>query len=249
MIWQMPPANLALTRDAVHVWLADLEPGALVVDDLARVLSPDEQERAARFYFDRDRRRYIVARGVLRRLIGRYLALPPTQIRFDYGKHGKPELAADMGVGNLEFNVSHSQTLALFAFTWGRVLGVDIEFARELDDAEGIARMNFSPREFAIFHQLPDTQKKDAFFNCWTRKEAFIKAIGEGLSHPLHQFDVTFVPGDLAKLIYVAEDAAEANRWRLLALHPHEEYKAALIVYGQDWHLSQFAYPFTGGNL
>ncbi|MEZ4646802.1 MAG: 4'-phosphopantetheinyl transferase superfamily protein [Chloroflexota bacterium] len=240
--WQTPPVDLTLPPDAVHVWRAHLEPGQRVVDELAHVLAADEQARAARFYFERDRRRYIVGRGVLRTIIGRYLAVPPQSIQFTYTAHGKPELAAAMGFPTFAFNVSHSQTLALFAFSWGRVLGVDIEFARDLQDAKDIARINFSPREFAVFCQLSPAQQQEAFFNCWTRKEAFIKAIGEGLSYPLHQFDVTFVPGEAAKLVYVAEDAAEAARWRLLALHPHPQYKAALIVRDHAWQLAQFEF-------
>ncbi|MBE2201436.1 MAG: 4'-phosphopantetheinyl transferase superfamily protein [Anaerolinea sp.] len=242
MIWQTPPPDLTLPPDAVHVWQVHLEPGPQRINDLSPLLAADERERAARFYFDRDRQRYIVGRGALRTLIGRYLCISPQDVQFVYGAYGKPELAVTMGAPQFAFNVSHAQTLALCAFSWGRPLGVDIEFARQLDDTEGIARISFSPREFAIFQRLPQEQQQEAFFNCWTRKEAFVKAIGEGLSHPLHQFDVTFVPGEAARLIYVAGDADAASQWRLLPLHPHPQYQAALIVRGHDWQLSQFMF-------
>lgn len=243
--WGAPPPELSLEDTAVHLWRVNLARPEETVAAFHHLLAPDERERAARFHFPRRRNRYIVSRSALRDLIGRYLERPPASIQFRYGEHGKPALAAAMDAPDFRFNVTHSQTLALIAFTRGRAIGVDVEFARRLDDALAIAERHFSPREFAQFRRLPPQQRVEAFFNCWTRKEAFIKAIGEGLSHPLDTFDVSFAPGETAVLRQVDGSPAKAARWRLESLAPAPGYIAALLVEGHDWRLHRFAYDVS----
>jgi 4'-phosphopantetheinyl transferase len=221
-VWLPPPENWVLANTAVHVHRLELCQNLTQFDKL---LSSEEHSRAARFHFARDQRRYTVARGALRVLIGRYEQMPPEQVRFGQNDFGKPLLAHDT---DLAFNISHSQDLALLAFTRGRLIGLDVEFRRPLTDAEDIAQHNFSASEYNIFHQLPPEQKTEAFFNCWTRKEAFIKAIGEGLSHPLGTFDVTFVPGDTARFLRI--DGEDVVDWNLQTLHPHPDFAAAIAV-------------------
>lgn len=235
--WRSPPADLRLTDDQIHVWQASL---LLSDDHLARLrstLAADEQARAGRFHFTRDRDRYVAARGTLRTILGRYLGLLPQQVSFDYTPHGKPLLRQGLtpeGAG-LSFNLSHSHDLALYVVARRRRVGVDVEFIRpELTD-EPIAERFFSPREVIALRALPLAEQPPAFFRCWTRKEAFVKARGEGLSLPLDRFDVSLAPGEPAVLLATQDDPAEAQRWQLQALAPQTGYMAALAVEGRDW--------------
>jgi len=162
---------------------------------LAGLLSADERERAGRFAFERDRRRYIVARARLRQLLGERLGAAPESLRFVYQAHGKPALARCLGQRDLRFNVSHCGEVAAYAFTEGREVGVDIEEVRELPDADELALRFFAPDERAAYLCLPLRERLRGFFNCWTRKEAFVKALGAGLSQPLDAYDVSRAPG------------------------------------------------------
>jgi 4'-phosphopantetheinyl transferase len=243
--WPLP-SEVQPVRDAdVHVWLAELEQPEHTFQHLAGVLADDELLRASRFYFERDRRHFMVARGVLRMILSFYLKLPPAQIPFAYGPQGKPTLAAACGNDRLRFNVSHSRELALYAVACGRELGVDIEFMRPLDDAESIARHFFSAREQAELRGLPAHLKHEGFFNCWTRKEAYIKAIGKGLSQALDAFDVSLTPGTPAQLFSVLSKPDEVRRWSFEALQPPAGYAAALAVEGTGWQLSCWKWEGT----
>jgi 4'-phosphopantetheinyl transferase len=236
--WQLPPPDLALSSEEVHVWRASLEQSPERVRELAQMLSHDEMMRAERFYFERDRRRFIVGRGVLRVILGDYLDIEPRQVRFCYGSRGKPYLAEEMGDGALRFNLAHSHELALYGFTRGREIGVDLEYARPLSDANEIAGRFFSARENAVFRKLPKSHEMEAFYNCWTRKEAYLKATGEGLARPLDQFDVSLIPEEPARLLYVEGDPLETARWSLQALSPAPEYVTAVAVEGHGWRLA-----------
>jgi 4'-phosphopantetheinyl transferase len=229
--WRTPPAELTLTPGSIHIWRAALEQPASVLAQLARTLSPDESARAARFHFERDQRHFTVGRGILRNLLAGYLSLPPAALAFTYGPQNKPTLATSLSV-DLRFNLSHSHGQALFAFTIGREIGVDLEAIRRLDDAAAIARRFFSAQEYTTLMSLPTGQQPEGFFNCWTRKEAYIKALGQGLSHPLNAFDVSLKPGEPAALLAVRGDPHEVARWSMLALTPVAGYVAALVVEG-----------------
>lgn len=212
---------------------------------LWQFLVPGEQARAERFIFPKDRTHFVVARGLLRVLLGRYLQRYPQHLYFDYGPHGKPELAPDTGDGSLHFNVSHSHGLALYAITRQRDIGVDVEHVRPGFAEEHIAERFFSPREVAVLRALPVALQSTAFFACWTRKEAFIKARGDGLSLPLDQFDVAFAPGKPAALLYTAWDSHEAARWTLRDLAPGVGYMGAVAVAGHAWQLACWHVPET----
>ena len=237
-LWHPPPAELTLSRAEVHVWRADLDPSASCVERLQYILSADELQRAARFHFPQDRRRFTVARGVLRDILGRYLGVPPSALGFRYNAYGKPALADVADEEGLRFNISHSDEMALFAVTCGREVGVDIEHLRTAIACEDIAEHFFSARERAGLRALPAEVKHRAFFNCWTRKEAYIKAHGEGLSLPLDQFDVSLAPGEPAALLATRSDPREALRWSLRVLTPGPDYVAAVAVEGQGWNLT-----------
>lgn len=231
--WLDPPRDLRLETGDLHiwrVWLSQQPPDHLV--RLRQLLSTDEQERAARFHFPHHREWYIVARGTLRILLGRYLNRPPQSISFDYGDQGKPKLAGPASPNRLEFNVSHSHEVALMGFIWERPIGVDIEQIRTMKDMAQVAKRFFSPQEFAVWSAVPPDHQPLAFFNCWTRKEAYIKVIGEGLTHPLHRFVVTLKPGEAGRLLTVDGSEELAQKWQLAALHPTADYAAAVAVEG-----------------
>src|SRR6476620_7910163 len=190
-MWSRAPAPLSLSSDVVHVWRAGLEQSPGLQETLLRTLSDDERARADRFHFDQHRRRFVLTRAFLRALLGRYLAIGPEEVRFVYGPYGKPSLADEHGAHRLRFNASHSHELAVYAFAQEREIGIDVEHIQQEFAGEEIARQFFSTYEVNTLLALPKSEQAAAFFRCWTRKEAYIKAIGSGLSHPLDEFDVT----------------------------------------------------------
>ena len=241
--WFSPPERLTLAGNAVHVWRASLDQSPSQVDRFQNTLAGDERSKADRFYFSRDRERFVVARGVLRALLGRYLNRAPESLAFSYSTHGKPALDSESDADAIRFNLSHSHGTALYAVTRGREIGVDLEFIRSDLEAEQIAERFFSQREIVTLRTLPLRLRKYAFFLCWTRKEAYIKAIGEGLSMPLDQFDVSLIPGEPAALLSTQPDTDEALRWSLRNLTPDSGYAAALATKGRDWTLSCWQWP------
>lgn len=243
--WEPAPTDLRLRADEVHVWRVWLDRDEAALEEFLATLSEDERGRALRFRFERDRARFIVARGQLREILGRYLSLPPSEIKFAHNEYGKPSLAGD--VGGLRFNLAHSGGAALYAFALGREVGVDVEHWREDFASMEVAGRFFSRAEVAALGSLPSELQTQAFFNCWTRKEAYIKALGEGLSHPLDCFTVSLAPGETARLLATDGDPAEASAWSVFDLKPFEDCSAAVAVRGAaprlrcwDWQ------PLTG---
>jgi 4'-phosphopantetheinyl transferase len=244
--WCAPPSSLVLDSNAVHVWRADLNESPAQIDHFLNTLAPDERTRAERFYFQRDRGHFIVARGVLRATLGKYLHRAPESLIFCYSSHGKPALAPESGGDAIRFNLSHSHDIALYAFTRTYEIGIDVEWIRREIEAEQIAERFFSPQEVAALHALPKEQRCYAFFLCWTRKEAYIKARGEGLSLPLDQFDVSLTPEQPAALLATRPDPNEARKWSLRELTPGPGYVAALATERDDWSLLNWQWPSGG---
>lgn len=238
--WPFPTSLSAfpftLKADEVEVWQVGLQQPTATIDHLHTLLNGEERQRAARFHFPADQRRYIVGRGTLRVLLGHYLQTPPAQLTFAYNAYGKPEVAGTAERLPLHFNLSHSGEHALYAIAQQRVVGIDIEWMRTNIEYLDLARHVFSPYEQAILTALPRTEQLAAFYRGWTRKEAFIKARGMGLSLPLDQFDVTLQADVPPQLLATRDDPAEAGRWRLCDLPCPAGYAAALVVAGQDWH-------------
>jgi 4'-phosphopantetheinyl transferase len=233
--WQPVSHPPPLTADKVHVWRIALEVGDPLLSRLREILADDERQRADRFYFEKDRRHFTAARGVMRILLAGYLACRPEEVRFTYTNYGKPRLADE---SNLRFNLTHSHGLALLAVTRGREIGVDVERLRYMEgDGEPLAQRFFSPREVAVLRSLPPQLRREAFFHCWTRKEAYIKANGKGLSLPLDQFDVSLHPDEPAALLATQHDPQEAQRWSLRSLLPGEGYVATVAVEGRSFRL------------
>src|SRR5690349_9421579 len=239
-MWSSAPESLSLSSGEVHVWRAHLEQPQEVQDELLRTLDLDERERAGRFHFEKHRRRFILGRGFMRLLLGRYLRIAPEEVHFAYGPYGKPSLADEHAASGLRFNASHSHELAVYAFVQEREIGVDVEYVKDDFQSEEIAGHFFSAREVQTLMTLQKDERTAAFYRCWTRKEAYIKAIGSGLSHPLDQFDVTLTADEPAALLCDAQDAEAVARWKMFNLEFTDKYAGALIVEGREHTLHAF---------
>ena len=239
LAWAIPEFPPALPDNEVHVWRAELRLPPECIADLHATLSADEAARAARFRFDVDRNDYTVSRAALRTILGAYLGKTAQELSFTYSLFGKPALVKTDSP-DVRFNLSRSRGLALYAVTLRRTVGVDVEYVDvSVDDASIVERF-FSPAEVAAWKALSANVRPEAFFNAWTRKEAFIKAIGEGLSMPLDSFDVTLVPGEPALITRPSPCS-----WLLTDLRPKENYAGALVVDGDEWRLR--CYEWTAG--
>jgi 4'-phosphopantetheinyl transferase len=223
---------MLLAQHTIHVGLEPLDRSGEGLDALFRHLSDDERQRAARFHFDRDRTRYVCARGLLRRFLSRELDLPADRIRFQYAANGKPSLAGDQAESGLQFNVSHSDGLGLFVVARHRAVGADVEKIRPLRHGAAVAERFFSGDEYAALDGLEGDAWDRAFFRCWTRKEAFVKAVGDGLSYPLRAFSVSVAAGEPARLLRVDGDAAAPMRYWLTAFPAGAGFEAAIAVCG-----------------
>ncbi len=232
------PSDTVLPPDVVDVWRVELDQPASGVERLARPLSADEQRRAAGFRSDALRRRFVVAHGALRTILGRYLEVDPAALLFRVGRRGKPSLLLPGNSRPLHFNLSHAHALALVAVARDRELGVDVERCRPLPDADAIAERFFSPFELRALRALPPERRLEGFYRVWTCKEAYIKARGDGLALPLDQFDVTFEADGAAALARTGDDPNEAARWSLRTLEVAPGYAAALAVDGHGWRIA-----------
>ena len=231
--WLPQPNRLDLHSHQVDVWRIKLDHPSATVKLLATILSEDEIQRAGRFHFPEDGDRYTIAHGSLRNILARYLKCKPEELNFGINDYGKPTIK----VHQLEFNLSHSGGYALIAVTRDHKVGIDVELIRSDMEVESIANRFFSPTETAELMALPSEQRKLAFFNCWTRKEAFIKAQGLGLSLPLASFDVSLTPSEPAILRATRPDAHEASCWSLFSLEVDPKYASALAVEEQEINL------------
>lgn len=228
--WDDLPAVPVLRPQEVHIWRAFLDDRAWSLERFADILSTDERRRAGRFSFAPDRRRFVVRRGVLRLLVAGYLDRAPDTVEFRGGPHGKPEVAVAAGDPPVQFNGSHSRGLALYAFTRGRRVGVDVEALRPLPDASGIATLCFSPRERAELAALSSDRRDEAVLRAWTVKEAYAKAVGEGLTTALDGVEVSVASADPPALRAIDGDSRRARNWSLRVFSPHAGYVAALVV-------------------
>lgn len=237
--WLTPLIAPKLQQGEIHIWQASLEATDQIAH-LLTLLSDDEQARAARFYFQKDRDRFVLARGILRVILSQYLDIQPQDLQFQYSEMGKPSL---MHHPDLCFNVSHSGQIALYAVAQNCEVGIDVEQIHPERDWESIATRFFSAQEQAALKQLSSNLKLQGFFNCWTRKEALLKAIGQGLRLSLDQFTVSLTPGEPARLLQVEWDLPQrAEKWAIEALPVAVGYAAAVAVdrtdTNADWLLA-----------
>ena len=231
---------MLLPDNEVHVWTARMDVRSEVRAALRVTLDCDENERAERFAFARDRDRFIVRRGVLRQILAAYLGAEPGHLRFSHGKYGKPALDGVAMSDPLRFNVSRSRDLAVVAVARSRELGVDVEYLDADRADEQVAQRYFARRELVDLNALSGRAWLRGFFDCWTRKEAYLKARGEGLSFPLDAFEVSLSPGDPPALVRSRAGPAEADRWTMRTLDYGDDWAACLIAEGHSWsHVSR----------
>ena len=236
--WRLPSNKRALGDDEVNVWRVSLDPPGSMVTDFRAHLSVQENARAEKFKFHNDREKYIVTHGVLRVILSLYANVAPEELKFAENRYGKPELVHPSSL-NLTFNVSHSYKMALIGIARGRQIGVDIEYVKKDFEWQEIIERFFSPREVQMINALPKDLQHRAFFTCWTRKEAYVKATGMGLSLPLKEFDVSPVPGAATLLL----SHKEASEWSMKEVDVAEPYVATVAVEGHDARISHWDWP------
>ena len=238
-MWQSSPKNIDLSPTDIHVWKANMDIELSLQNKFWLTLSEDEKIRANRFRFPHLRVRYIAARGILRHLLAKYLSVSAESIRFEYGEQGKPFLS---DFPTFKFNISHSHDHVVFAFAQDMTLGIDVEFINPKIDCEVIAPRFFSKNEAATLLALPPADRPPVFFNCWTRKEAFIKAKGGGLSIPLDQFEVTLLADDTPQLLAIDWAPNEVKSWSIFSFSVNEEFVGALMTAGEVGEVFWFEY-------
>ena len=238
-----PPGAAVSFADEIEVVLTRLDVGPDAVRASAALLSEAERQKASRFAFDRDRRRFTVARARLRRLLAARLGVQPESVELVYGERGKPALARPCAASDLRFNVTHCGEVAAYAFAPGREIGIDVEAIRVIPDADDIAARFFSRRENEAYLALDPCDKPLGFFNCWTRKEAFIKALGDGIYYPLDRFDVSLTPGEPANILRVESTPGEDCEWTLHSFVPEPGFIGAVVVQKFPHELTSMAGP------
>ena len=237
--WQPATPGRLIHPNEVHIWRASLDLSKPLPENLLGTLSADELSRASRFRFEKDQRRFIGARGILRQILGAYLQKLPHSLQFLYGTNGKPVLANN---DTFQFNLSHSENMVLYAITHNRNIGIDLERIREDVAIEQISSRFFSEAEIVSMQQLTESKRNELFFQYWTRKEALIKATGVGLSVPIETFDVSGVNGSILSPIPLPGDHGEKPQWYLQDLLPGPGYTAAIVVEGGDYGFSYWEY-------
>jgi 4'-phosphopantetheinyl transferase len=240
--WLSRNEPIPLAENEIHIWRASTNLPQPVGKQLARWLSPDELSRSERYRFDRDRMRFIASRGILRMLLGSYLEMAPNQLIFDYSLHGKPNLSPVSTQTPIQFNLSHSEDICLFAFTKNARIGVDLEYLHPIPDVDQICERYFSAGEKRTMRSLPEDQKLEAFFTGWTRKEAYVKALGGSLLPALDQFEVSLLPGESSSWIKDVKHPEMNDIFVLISLVPLAGYLAAIAVENKPWVMRQFEY-------
>jgi len=224
-------ASQSLNVDQVHIWLVNLDLLGACQAFFWELLSEQEKAQANGFYFEQKRSWFIARRGFLRVKLSTYLGQPAGSLRFRHMKYGKPFLD-EPKLSHLEFNISHSYEMALFAFALDRQIGIDLERRRDDFDPLDLAERFFSPTELKALQSLPADRRVRGFFKCWTRKEAFIKACGNGLWMPHDQFDVSVSPDEPARLLATRGDLEPPDAWSLIEIPVWPEFEAALVAHG-----------------
>lgn len=238
--WEPPPKELAFAPDAIHLWSASLDDAVSNLNYWEKILSSDERERAERLILEQNRNRFVAGRGILRSLLGKYLQMQPEQIQFQYNRWGKPSPdSSDI----LHFNLSHSNGIALFAFCKTGTIGVDIEYISPETNLEQTSALVFSKNEIATLQSVLPELRRDLFFKYWTRKEAFMKASGEGFSVSPSEFDVSFAPENPVEKIAKDNEQSTDSDWFVQDLSVFEGYAAALACKSKTCLLSFFKMP------
>ncbi len=232
ILWDTPPANLSCSDDEVHIWMTSVSLLKKEIPLFKSLLNHEESSRTTRFVYEKDRDTCILSRVALRDILGRYLAINPRAIAFNNNEYGKPFIDRKDNADNITFNLSHAGDVIICGITSNRDIGIDVELIKEMESIDALIRQNFSGIEQEYFKRLSPDEKKRAFFTCWTRKEAYIKAHGKGLSYPLDSFSVTVGPGDDASLL--CDDNDDVSSWSLKEIISSPEYVGAVAVKGRN---------------
>ena len=235
--WRIELDQPLLSEDEIHIWAACIDVAPTVSAALAVSLSEEERTRANRFRFRQHQSRFIAGRGLLRAIVSHYLQIEPARVEFKYNSEGKPELTRPFDGSGIHFNLTHSEDLVLIAVTTIGPVGIDVERVRVNKDAKELVNWFCSPRERELFETLAAQEKQLAFFNLWTRKEALLKATGEGIAQLLSQVEVTFRPGEPARFIAVSGDSERGSRWSVYNLSPAPHFVAAVVIQTEDAQL------------
>jgi 4'-phosphopantetheinyl transferase len=244
-LWRIPPRNLTRPSSRIDIWRVSVSPGEPCHADPPTMLSADEMERTARFHFAADRMRFVRCRTALRLILALYLKIAPAEIRFRYGPKGKPEIEKCQNPDSISFNTSHSGQFGLIAVTLAGRVGVDVEKVRSSPDWTEIAGRFFSENEYQALLKVPASERERAFFACWTRKEAFIKACGDGLSYSLRDFSVSVAPDAAAAIEEVKPDAKASARWSVVSLPVAEGYAGAVAFENPRSQIEQWRWIQT----
>ncbi len=230
--WPFPPTDLSLSGDDIHLWCVCLQQSDAIVAQMAKVLSADELKRAKRFHFQKHRDRFIVAHALLRKLLSDYTKTELRRIVFAFSKNGKPCLLEKPGRKKIGFNLSHSKDYALIGFAHERAIGVDLEYIRDITDMAKVAEHVFSKNEISYWHTFSEIEKKEAFYKFWTRKEAYLKAVGEGFTSAVNTIDVSVHPFKESTTLVSGKYSENQNRWTVRDLKPLSGFAAAFAVAG-----------------
>ena len=242
----LPKYQTRIESGDVHVWHASVSEHLEQLAFLRQVLSHDETSRADRFVFEEDRQRYIIARGLLRVILGVYLEFPPEELVFEYGDYGKPQLKWSARTHpSVCFNLSHASDLVVYALTYEGAVGIDVERIRAFDNASHIVDRYFAENEKTVFQQLSRHRKAEVFFHSWTRKEAIIKALGTGMSYPMDRFTITLLPEEPMQLLHIDDPCYHSTEWSMTEFIPRQGYVGAVAIQSRDasFHHKKWVHP------
>ena len=228
--WHNPPQKVSLFFNEIHLWRANLDLPSSMIKQLAYNLSKDEKTRANRFRFEQHRDRFIAGRGILRQLLANYLQIKSDLIIFEYSDRGKPQIASSLNKDSLQFNVSHSQDLALYGFNYQKNIGVDLEYIKDKIDYEQLAKRFFTTEELRLINSYPASEQKTIFFQLWTAKEAYLKATGDGLAGSLDTIEFTLDSNYELNLVQIKQDRAAASHWLIDNFIPQDNFIATVAV-------------------
>ncbi|ABG53648.1 MAG: 4'-phosphopantetheinyl transferase superfamily protein [Trichodesmium sp. St16_bin4-tuft] len=234
MLLDQAEKKFELSENNVHIWSTNLKLSSDKIEELSTILSPDEKNRANKFYFEKDKNRFIIARGTLRTILSRYLNIEPKKLQFTYSDRGKPYLKNT----SILFNLSHSQDLALYGITKINLIGIDLEYIRPMNDAVNLAKRFFSLQEYKLISQLPPQKQQETFFKIWTCKEAYLKATGDGLAGHLEKVEICLTPEKPVEFFSINGDIEAASHWYLYQFIPQPNYIAAVVVAEKNQKLS-----------
>ena len=244
LVWQNSSLNLVLLSDEIHVWRASLDLAPQSLEELETVLSEDEKLRANRFRFAKHKRRFIAARGILRQLLAGYLQSSPGEINFTYNPQGKPQLASSFKNIDLQFNISHSEDLALYSFNYEQQIGIDLEYLRENVDYENIAKRFFCETEFQLITSCISEQRQQRFYQLWTAKEAYLKAIGKGLGGGLETSEIKLNQEENICFHSIENKEETASNWSLYNFIPESNFVATIALSGKKKKLIPINYIY-----